>query len=69
MLDLCMNIAILTKIKNLQSVTKYFRLWFSCEIAHNAKSLIAIFGDFSASINKIFTVAERMGTKLSFYEV
>ena len=42
---------------------------FSCEIAHNRKSLISVFQEFSASGNKNFILAERMGTKLSFYEV
>ena len=42
---------------NLQSVTKYWRLKFSCEIAHHGKGLIAIFRDFFASTNKILILA------------
>ena len=49
----------------LQPFTKYF----PCEIAHYQKSLISVFQQFFASINKIFILAERLGTRLSFYEV
>ena len=38
-------------------------------MAHYGKRLIAIFEDFFTSIKKIFIIAGRMGTKLSFYEV
>ena len=41
----------------------------SSEIAHNGKSLISIFQEFSSSINKIFILARRLDTRLSFYEV
>ena len=41
----------------------------SCEIAHNGKSLISIFQEFSSSINKTFILAGRLGTRLSFYEL
>ena len=44
-------------------------LWFSCEISHNGKSLVSVFQEFSASINKTFILVGRLGTKLSFYEV
>ena len=30
---------------------------------------MAIFGDFFATINKTFTLAEGMGTRLLFYEL
>ena len=39
------------------------------EIAHNGKSIISVFQEFSASINKTFLLAGRLGTRLSFYEV
>ena len=47
---------------------KMFEINF-CEIAHNGKSLISVFQEFSASINKTFILAGRLGTRLSFYEV
>ena len=40
-----------------------------CELAQYGKSLISIFQEFFASINKIFILAGRLGTRLSFYEV
>ena len=49
----------------LQSWTKYL-LRLSHEIAHNEK--ISIFHHF-ASINKIFILGGRLGTRLYFYEV
>ena len=36
----------------LQSVTKYLRLQFSCEIAHYGKSLISAFQKIFTSVNK-----------------
>ena len=42
---------------------------FLCEIAHNGKSLISIFQEFSSSINKTFILAVGLGTRLSFYGV
>ena len=33
------------------------------------KSLISVFQEFFASINKIFILVERLGTRLLFYEV
>ena len=44
-------------------------LYFPSEIAHYRKSLISVFQGFVASIDKIFILAERLGTRLSFYEV
>ena len=41
---------------------------FSCEIVHIGKSLISVFQKLSAGINKTFILAERLGTRLSFYE-
>ena len=38
---------------------------FSCETAHNGKSLISVFQEFFASIDKI--LAGRLGTGLPFY--
>ena len=35
---------------------------------HNGKSLISVFEEFSASINKNFILAGRQGTSLSLYE-
>ena len=54
----------------LQSLTGYLRLaLFLCEIAHYRKSLISVFQEFFASINKVFILAGRLGTRLLFYEV
>ena len=52
---------------NLQQFTKYLRLnlvfmWNGVQ----RKSLISDFQEFSASINKTFILAGRLGTKLSF---
>ena len=41
----------------------------SCEIGNYGKSLISVFQEFSASINKIFILAVTMSTRLLFYEV
>ena len=41
----------------------------SCEIAHNGKSLVSVFQEISASINKTFSLAGGMSTRLSFYEI
>ena len=41
----------------------------SCEIAHYEKILISVFQEFVANINKIFILAGRLGTRLTFYEV
>ena len=43
---------------HLQNIWDYYR-----------KSLISFFQEFSASINKIFILAERMSSRLSFYGV
>ena len=45
------------------------KVYFSCEIAHNGKSLISVFQEFSASTDKTFILAVGPGTRLSFYEV
>ena len=42
---------------------------FPCEVALDGKGLIAIFWDFFVSINKIFILGEKLGSRLSFYEV
>ena len=39
------------------------------KIDHYQKSLISVFQEFFASINKIFILAGRLGTSLSIYEV
>ena len=39
------------------------------KIADNGKSLISVFQEFTATINKTFILAGRLGTRLSFYEV
>ena len=41
----------------------------SSQIAHNGKSSIYIFEEFSSCINKTFNLAKRLGTRLSFCEV
>ena len=43
-------------------------LWFSCGMEHCGESLISIFEEFFASIEKIFILAGGLGTRLSFYE-
>ena len=54
----------------LQWLTEYLRLTLVlCEIAHNEKSLIYVFQEFSASINKAFIFAAGLGAALSFYGV
>ena len=54
---------------DLQSFTKYLRLTIVlCEIAHYGKSLISVFQEFFASINKSFILSGTLNTKLSFYE-
>ena len=45
------------------------QLLLSCEIRHCEKSLISFSQQYLASINKIFTLARRLGIKLSFYKV
>ena len=42
---------------------------FHMKIDHYQKSLISVFQEFFASINKIFILAGRLGTSLSIYEV
>ena len=44
-------------------------LWFSCGVAHSGKSLISVFQDFFASINKNFILTVGLGAALSFYGV
>ena len=52
----------------LQSITRDLRqLYLSCEIAHKGKSLIAIFQNIFASINKNLILEGRMRTRLTFY--
>ena len=54
----------------LQWLTEYLRLTLVlCEIAHSEKSLIYVFQEFSASINKAFIFAAGLGAALSFYGV
>ena len=38
-------------------------------IAHYGKSLISVFQHFFGSIDKMFILAGRLGTRLSFYEL
>ena len=52
-----------------QSQNIWEQLMFLCEIAHYRKILIANFGNLTASINKIFILATKLATRLSFYEV
>ena len=40
------------------------KLWFLFEIAHYEKSLISIFKESYASIDKIFFLGGRLGTRL-----
>ena len=54
----------------LQSFTKYLRLtlvfmWNGAQ----AKSIISIFQEIFAGVKKIYILAGRLGTRLSFYEV
>ena len=54
----------------LQWLTEYLRLTLVlCEIAHSEKSLIYVFQEFSASINKAFIFVAGLGAALSFYGV
>ena len=58
------------KLFQRQSFTKYLKpTQFSCEIVHYEKSLISLFEEFFASINKIFILAGQVGTRTSFLEV
>ena len=51
----------------LQSFTKYLRLaQFSRKIAHQGKSLISVFQEYFGSIDKIFLLAGRLDTRVSF---
>ena len=53
-----------------QPVTKYLRpTVFSCEVVHYRKRLISIFHEFFASINKTFSLAGELCTRLPFYKV
>ena len=45
------------------------KLWFSFETAHYLKSLIFVFQEFFACIDKIFILIGRLGNRLSFNEV
>ena len=38
-------------------------------MAQNGKSLISVFQEFLASIDKIFILAQKLATRLSLYEV
>ena len=54
----------------LESITRYLRptlvfMWNSVE----RESLISVFQEFLVSINKMFILAGRLGTRLSFYGV
>ena len=40
-----------------------------CEIAHYGKTLVSVFQEFFASVNKTFILAGRLSTWLSFYEI
>ena len=51
---------------DLQSVTKYLSLTL---VFNYGKSLISIFQEFFARINKVFILAGRLHTKVLFYEV
>ena len=44
---------------------KSFHVKKMLHVLHYGKSLLAIFREFFASINKTFILAERMGTRLS----
>ena len=55
--------------KNEPTVTHKIFETNSCEIAHNGKSLISVFQELSANINKNLILAGRLRTRLSFYEV
>ena len=48
---------------DLQSFTRNLRL----TLAQYSKSLVSVFQEVFASINKIFMLAGRMSTRLSFY--
>ena len=50
-------------IWHLQPFTEY------CEVAHYGKSLISVFQEFAASINKMLILTGRLGTRLLFYKV
>ena len=53
-----------------QPFTKYFRLTLvPCEISHYGKILITVYLKFFAIIDKIFYLAGRLGTRISFYGV
>ena len=53
-----------------QSVKKYLRLTLDfTEIMYYRKSLISIFQEFLAIIDKIFILAGRPHTRVSFYQV
>ena len=54
--------------KNNNSKHISHELKFSCQREHNGKSLISVFQEFSASINKTFILTGRQGTRLSSYE-
>ena len=53
----------------LQPFTKYLRLTLVCEITDYVKSLISVLQVFFASIDNIFILTGRLGTRLSFYEI
>ena len=38
-------------------------------MAHYGKSLISVFQEFFTSLNKIFILAGRLGTRILFFEV
>ena len=53
-----------------QSLKKYSRLTLvSMENSALQKNLISVFQEFFGSIHKIYTLVQRLGTGLSFYEV
>ena len=55
---------------NGESLTDYAILSIlSYEIAHFWKSLMSVFQEFFASINKVLLLARRLGTRPSCYEV
>ena len=52
---------------NSQNICEQFKV--SSDIAHNGKGLISVFAEFFASINKNFTLTERLLNWLSLCEV
>ena len=55
-----------TTCRETKTIHKIFE---TCEIVHYGKSLISVFQQFFTIIDKIFILAGRLGTRLSFYGV